>query len=101
MPSHRSAEEAAAASTPASWHACNAEADGAAKVVAREHDVSPALLGNYREHAVTAEPATATVAAIQLRRLKARARTAEGAAAKGRCSASNNLACRGGSRSIV
>jgi hypothetical protein len=84
MPSHHSEAEAVKLGIPAAWHAGNAEADERAKEVSMQRDLPPNLLRRYNEHVSTAERVAATVAAIQLKRLKARTRTAEGAAIKER-----------------
>ena len=70
--------------TAAAWHAGNAEADDLAKMAARQQDLPSELLEQYRGHCKVAERAAATVAAIQLRRLRERPRNADGAAIKER-----------------
>ena len=78
MRSHRSAEEARLAGYPPNWHEGNDRADGAAKKAALAHDVPPQQLARWRQHLELAERAEGTMAAIQLARLLARTRTAEG-----------------------
>ena len=82
MRSHRSAEEARAAGYPPAWHEGNGKADEVAKQAALAHDVPPLLLARWLQHVELAERAASTVAAIQLARLQARTRTAEGGAVK-------------------
>ena len=82
MRSHRSAEEARLAGYPAAWHEGNARADTAAKAEALAQDVPQQLLGRFRQHEEQAERVANTVAAIQLARLQARVRTADGSAVK-------------------
>ena len=84
MRSHRSAEEARQAGYPAAWHEGNAKADEVAKKVAIACDVPGAVLAAYRRHKEAAEQVAGTIAAIQLARLQARTRTAEGGAVKER-----------------
>ena len=84
MPSHKTPDELSDLGVPRHWHAGNAEADERAKAAARQQDVPEELLQQYRVHAQQAERVANTVAAIQLRRLRARPRTAEGAAIKER-----------------
>jgi hypothetical protein len=84
MRSHRSAEEARQAGYPAAWHEGNAKADEAAKKVALARDVPGAVLAAYRRQKEAAEQVAGTVAAIQLARLQARTRTADGGAVKER-----------------
>ena len=84
MRSHRTAEEARLAGYPTAWHAGNDKADEAAKKAALAHDVPLQLLTRWRQHVEQAERAASTVAAIQLARLQARTRTAEGGAVKER-----------------
>jgi hypothetical protein len=84
MRSHRSAEEARAAGYPPAWHEGNARADTAAKAEALAQDVPSQLLGRFRRHVEQAEQVASTVAAIQLARLRARVRTADGGAVKER-----------------
>ena len=84
MRSHRTAEEARLAGYPPAWHAGNGKADEAAKKAALAHDVQPQLLASWQQHDEQAERAASTVAAIQLTRLQARTRTAEGGAVKER-----------------
>jgi len=84
MRSHRSAEEARAAGYPPAWHEGNGKADEIAKQAALAHDVPPLLLARWRQHVELAERAASTIAAIQLARLQARTRTAEGGAVKER-----------------
>ena len=94
MRSHRTAEEARLAGYPPAWHAGNDKADEAAKKAALAHDVPLQLLTRWRQHVEQAERAASTVAAIQLARLQARTRTAEGGLSRrGRGSP---LPCRGG-----
>jgi hypothetical protein len=84
MRSPRTLEEARTAGYPPAWHEGNAKADAAAKAVALAHDVPPQLLGHFRRHTEQAERVASTVAAIQLARLRARTRTADGGAVKER-----------------
>ncbi len=84
MRSHRSEEEALAAGHTPAWHEGNARADEAAKAAARAHDVPVPLLSRFRQHVEQAEKVAATVAYIQLARLRARPRTAGGGAVKDR-----------------
>ena len=92
MPSHKTPDELSDLGVPRHWRAGNAEADERAKAAARQQDVPEELLQQYRVHAQQAERVANTVAAIQLRRLRARPRTAEGAAIKERLRQAPGLA---------
>ena len=85
MRSHLSAAEAAAEGYPASWHKGNAKVDEAAKAAALGINIPAELLAQYRQHAAEAERVAGVLAAIQLARLQARARTADGGAVKEVC----------------
>ena len=84
MPSHLSPQQLVSRGWPAGWHAGNDEADKAAKAAARSKELPAALLASHRQHLELASRVSRTVAAIQLKRLKGRARTAMGSAAKER-----------------
>jgi hypothetical protein len=84
MRSHRSAEEARVAGYPVAWHEGDAMADAAAKAEALVQDAPQQLLGSFRQREELAERVASTVAAIQLARLQARVRTADGSADKER-----------------
>ena len=82
MRSHLNAEQAAAEGYPLSWHAGNDKADELAKAVAASRNLPAELLSQHRQHVAEAEQVAGVLAAIQLARLKARARTTDGGAVK-------------------
>ena len=84
MPSHLTLEQHVARGRPAEWHAGNCRADEAAKAAARCGDIPAPLLASHRRNRAEAARVARTVAAIQLKRLKGRPRTAMGSAAKER-----------------
>ena len=84
MPSHLTQEEHVTRGRPAGWHVGDCNADEAAKAAARRADLPAALLASHRHNREVAARVASTIAAIQLKRLKGRPRTAMGSAAKER-----------------
>ena len=82
MRSHLNGEQAAAEGYPLSWHEGNDKADELAKAVAASRNLPAELLSQHRQHVAEAEQVAGVLAAIQLARLKARARTTDGGAVK-------------------
>ena len=81
MPSHLTEQQHVSKGRPARWHAGNGMADESAKEAARSRELPAALLASHRQICETASRVAGTIAAIQLKRLKGRARTAMGSAA--------------------
>ena len=84
MPSHLTEQQHVSKGRPARWHAGNGMADESAKEAARSRELPAALLASHRQNCETASRVAGTIAAIQLKTLKGRARTAMGSAAKER-----------------
>jgi len=82
MRSHRSQAEARALGISEEWRVGNERADQVAKDAARWVDLPDKLLQQYQRRRDLAERVAGTVGAIQLQRLRARIRTADGGAAK-------------------